>query len=707
MNYHTSSSSSHTVRTFIASLLSYLLLASQLAPMAMALNGPATGEVTANRSETALKKTETTRGASPKRNALAPVPMPLGPTVLAPNITATKVDTYPSSPGGAQPGEIITYNITVSNTGPDPATNVTLSDTVDTNTAIVGIPLSTPIAFADAFNVLGNVRIQVPDGASDLLANDRDPDTDTNTGLTITTLGGDNSAPFAGASANNGQVTATTGDGSFQYNPPPGFTGTDTFTYTATDSDGGTSSATVTLTITGMIWFVNSAAAAGGDGRLTNPFNCFVGTGCFSDSAADEGLESIFLFNGSYTGGFVPINGQKVIGQGASDTLANIAGVTVPTHSDSLPATNGNPANVTITTTLPATNAFSVSNGGITVRGFTIGNTTGAKILGGAFGTLTAGNNTTPDLTLNGTGKALELQGGTFATSGFTSVTTTSSPTQGIQLTSVSGTVSLGSTTVSNSTTQGILVNTSFADINFGNTSVTGGTDGVSLQNNSTGTRTFGALTISNNSGVGFLSGAGGGNATITGTTMIPGAALTAPVGTGIDIQSLATGTAVSFAATIVNKGNAGTGVNLGGGATGNVGNVTFNSLSITTTNGTGLLGTGNTGQAIVTTNAGSIAAAGGPAINITKAAAPASPITLNFTNVASSNSPTQGVNLDRVSGNMTNATTTATNSTGVGIQVQNTSAGGTMNFGNTSSTLSAGTGVFLNANAGGITFAD
>src|SRR6185503_10603373 len=190
--------------------------------------------------------------------------------------------------------------------------------------------------------------------------------------------------------------------------------------------------------------------------------------------------------------------------------------------------------------------------------------------------------------------------------------------------------------------------------------------------------------------------------------------AQTAPVGTAIDIQSLATGTAATFAATTVNKGNAGTGVNLGGVATGNVGNVTFNSLAITTINGSGLVGAGNTGQINVTTNAGSIASTSGAAINITKAGAPATPITLNFTNLTSTNSGTQGINIDRVSGNLTAVATTVTNPTGTGIQVQNTSAGGTMTFGPTAVNGSgnanvdaAGTGVFLNANAGNVTFGD
>ena len=180
-----------------------------------------------------------------------------------------------------------------------------------------------------------------------------------------------------------------------------------------------------------------------------------------------------------------------------------------------------------------------------------------------------------------------------------------------------------------------------------------------------------------------------------------------APVGTGIDIRSLAVGTTVTFAATTVNKGNAGTGVNLGAAATPNAGNVTFNSLAITTANGSGLVGTGNTGQINVTTNAGSISSTNGPGINITKAAAPATPISLNFSTVSSTNSGTNGINLGRVSGNMTITTTTVTNSTGIGIQVQNTSAGGTMNFGNTTANQSGGTGVFMNTNAGGVTFGD
>ncbi|MCM3905164.1 MAG: Ig-like domain-containing protein [Pyrinomonadaceae bacterium] len=693
-------SSNRNGRTFVATLLAYVLLTSQLAPMAMAFNGSANRRASAKSANVEVEKGE----ASPQEgiaSSFAPVPVPLRVTAtgLAPIISATKVDSFPDVDGDGKvsPGQNITYTVTLTNTGPDPALNLTLNDTVDPNTTLVpGSAVATPIAFNDAYNVIGNVRIQ-PNAAQGLLANDINPNTGNNTGLTAS----------GGTTSTQGGNVAINSDGSFSYDPPVGFTGSDTFTYTATSANG-VDTRTVTLTVAGMIFFVNDDdPVAGGDGRLTNPFNCLVGAGCFSASTADEAGDNIFLLNGAYTGGLTFLANQKLIGQGATDTLANIAGVgAVQPYSDPLPVTNGNPANVTITTAIAATNALTVNAGGIILRGFTIGNTTGAKILGSSFGTLTAGNNASPDLVLNGTGQALNLTTGTFAaTSAFLSVATASSGTQGISFSGVAGTVSFGSTNIAGSTTQGILVGTTTADINFGNTSVSGGTDGVSLQNNASGTRTFGSLSVSNNSGIGFLHAVGGGNVNVTGATLIPAAAQTAPVGTGIDIQSLATGTTVTFAATTVNKGNAGIGVNLGSAATANVGNVTFNSLAITTSNGAGLVGAGNTGQTNVTTSAGSIAATGGPAINITKAAAPASPITLNFTAASSTNSAAQGINIDRVSGNMTTASTSITNPTGAGIQVQNTSVGGTMNFGNTTNNQAGGTGVLLAGNAGAITF--
>lgn len=574
------------------------------------------------------------------------------------NIVATKVDSFTDADGDnkAEPGQVITYDVTITNNGDTDATAVVFNDTVDTNTTLVPNSVNTqPIAVADAFNVLGNVRIQVPDGASDLLANDCDPDNGagcSNTGLTITSLTGaatDNSLPFSVTTANGSNVTAAAADGSFQYNPAPGFEGTDTFTYTIRDAgvdnvagnaDDKTDTATVTLTVAGMIFFVDDNAAGGGDGRLTNPFNCFVGTSCFDDTTADQAGDNIFLFDGAYTGGQTLLNNQKLIGQGTSNTttLAALAGVTVPAHSDPLPALSNNPANVSITTAAAATNAITLGSGN-TLRGFTVGNTTGAKIFGNNFGTLTVGNSTTPDVVLGGTGQALNLTLGSFAaTSAFNGVQSTSSAGTGVTLSQVAGTVVFGSTQITNSTAQGILVGQSTVNINFGNTTIgsatanSGGTDAISLSNNSGGTRTFGAITIQNNTAVGFLHAVGGGATTITGATSI-----TNPGTLGIDIQDSTT--ALSFQNATVN-GSGGTGVFLDD----NTGAISFLDLDIAPdANQRGLHATDQTTGALTTTS-GTITTTGATAVEVNNASGTA-PLNIQLTTV-NANGGTNGIKL-------------------------------------------------------------
>src|SRR5690606_32521330 len=100
----------------------------------------------------------------------------------------------------------------------------------------------------------------------------------------------------------------------------------------------GTSQAELTFTIDGMIWFVDSEAAAG-DGRLTSPFNTLAS---FVDNAADEEGDAIFLYERAteYTGGITLLDEQRLIGQDATEDLATVAGVTVPPHSRTLPAMN-------------------------------------------------------------------------------------------------------------------------------------------------------------------------------------------------------------------------------------------------------------------------------------------------------------------------------------------------------------------------------
>jgi hypothetical protein len=248
---------------------------------------------------------------------------------------------------------------------------------------------------------------------------------------------------------------------------------------------------------------------------------------------------------------------------------------------------------------------------------------------------------------------------------------------------------------------------------------VTGGTDGVSFQNNSSGSRTFGTLNVSGGSGSAFLSGAGGGNVTVS------GAATLSSAGNAVDIDSLTSGSSVSFSSSVSATRSAagGQGVDL----TTNTGStISFNSLAITTNAGTGLNATG--GGTINVTN-------GTGAINSTPQAAAAiiaNGVTLNanFSSIASSGG-TNGVSLTSVAGTSNFGSGSLTGASGseflisagsptvtyTGSITQNNAArvvdiqsttGGTVTF--NTGTITGGassTGVILNANNGNVSFAN
>jgi hypothetical protein len=137
---------------------------------------------------------------------------------------------------------------------------------------------------------------------------------------------------------------------------------------------------------------------------------------------------------------------------------------------------------------------------------------------GSNFGTLTLGNAAAPDVILNGTGQALDLQTGTLA-GGLLSLTTTSSATQGIRIQSVAGSYHFGPTAISGAITQGILITGSSALApTFGVTTVSAGTDGVSIQNHS-GVVTFNALSVTTLNGIGLLGANNSGKIVVTNNT--------------------------------------------------------------------------------------------------------------------------------------------------------------------------------------------
>ncbi|MDT7542417.1 MAG: large repetitive protein [Acidobacteriota bacterium] len=714
-------------RTHLALLLAYLTLITPLAPVfAQSV------KVKRAAAPAAAQGTEQPgKGKGPTIGIDKHITLPAPGTLSAgPIISATKTDGVPLSTL-LLPGDTITYSVTISNTGNAPATNVQLSDTIDPNTTLV--PTSFVVAGSDDYNTIGNVQITVP-AAQGVLANDTNPDTGNNSGMTASTT--------TSTTSQGGTVTLSP-DGSFTYDPPTGFTGTDTFNYTTTTSGGKTATSSAKITIVGKIWFVNNNAGActsSCDGRLSHPFQTLAAFNAVNNGTAGHPAagDSVFLYESAtaYFGPVTLLANQKFIGQDATTSLISLTGLTQPSGTDPLPVMNsGNATIVNITTTTAATNAITVSAGGELLRGFTVGNTTGAKIFGSSFGTLTVGNNVSPDVTLNGTGQALNLTSGSFAvTSGFNGVTTTSATSApGISLTTVGGTVAFGSTNVSGSGTQGIsiagsglnanfgattisttglqgiLIGTSTGALTFGATSVTGGTDAVSFQNNSAGSRTFASLTTLNNNGVAFLHGGGGGTTTVTGATSI-----TNPAGRGIDIQNSTT--LVTFANTNVTQ-SGGTGVNL---AT-NSGGVVFADLDISPDSGVAALAAASstitaTSGTITTTNAAAITLSASAlaltfdsvSATISNATA-ASGVALTGANTGSlvmnagaiSGGGAAAFSINAGTANVTyNGTITQANAQRV-VDVQS-KTGGTVAFGGAiSSTSGTGTGINLATNTG------
>ncbi|HEX8187580.1 MAG TPA: Ig-like domain-containing protein, partial [Pyrinomonadaceae bacterium] len=367
---------------------------------------------------------------------------------VAPLISATKSDAFPDpdNDGKAVPGDTITYTVQVNNGGTD-AAGVVFSDTVDANTTLVpGSVTTTPVAIDDSYSAVGNVRISVP-AAGGLTSNDSDPD-----GGAVTAV------PGTSTSAGGGDVTVNA-DGSFTYNPAPGFEGADTFTYAINGAGSPSNTATVTVNVSGMFWFIDDSAAAAGDGRLTSPFNS---VSAYNAGAADQANDNIFLHSGNYTGGLALLSGQALVGEGSTASLATVTGLTPPSYSDPLPATGG-------------ANPVIGGAGGITVatnnliRGVTVANTAGTGISGITFGTLAVA-----DTTVNSTGQALDLNDGLLNAT-FQSVSSDGSGTAGISLTNIAvGSVfNGGTTTVSNRFSTGIDLNSVQGTIAFGATTVT------------------------------------------------------------------------------------------------------------------------------------------------------------------------------------------------------------------------------------------
>jgi hypothetical protein len=457
-----------------------------------------------------------------------------------------------------------------------------------------------PVGVIDrAHAVTGNVRIQVPVGANSLLNGVTDPE-----GNALT-------AQVDGSSTHVGNITINA-DGSYIYNPKAGHTAADVVKYKVCDNGAPSACSAIknlTFNVSDMLWFIDNNLGAAGDGRLTSPFNSIAGFTGINDGGVDHPAtgQTIFIDRNvatDYTGPLTLLNNQKVLGKGGTVGLAAFAVITLAPDSDPLPSTSGTAPN--ITTSAAATNAVNVASGN-TLRGFNGGNTTGSKISGTGFGTLT-----TSEITLSGSGQALNLTTGTL--SGSLAGTTSSSGTNNVLLSGVatSGTYNLGSGALSGATSEALFITGQNGSFTYGGTITNvGGTQAVRIES-----KTGGTVTLSGNINPSVVGAAKGilvqNNNTGTNTIDFTGSGKTINTGAGTGVN-LATNTGATISFT--NGGldidtTSGTGFNATGGGTVNVSGAT-NTITTTTGTALNLNGTGGTiGLDSVTTAGGGAGAA-------------------------------------------------------------------------------------------------
>ena len=517
---------------------------------------------------------------------LATVTIARAAILALPVISVTKSDAIindgvplsEAADGKADPGETIEYTVVINNSGPDDATGLTYTDTIDPNITLSGSASVSPVAINDTLpvTVTGNVAISTSLMASpfSVVTNDY-PGQNVSPGLTIV-------GPATFLSAQGGNVSMTLSGaniGQFTYDPPAGFEGTDTFTYTLSDNANASSvaanrTATVTINVSGMIWFVNNNALActvDGCGRLSNPYSTLAAFSLANNGTGNHPAanDNIFIYESAtpYTGGITLLSGQKLIGQDSTQTLSAITGLSPVTGSLTLPVMNATPAQ---STTIQNAGGNGVTlNSGNTLNGFTASTASASAISGSGFGTLTAA-----DVIVNTTGQALSLTNGVLSAV-FPSVTSTGG-TNNVALTGpLTGTLTINAGALSGATGNAFNMNGGSATINnaaaiaSGNarsvnvTGLTGGTvtfsgaitdtdTGISLTTNTGATINFiGGLSLSTGSNSAFTATGGGTVNVCDENPCNPGA-------TGALVNTLTTtsGTALNVANTTIGSNN-------------------------------------------------------------------------------------------------------------------------------------------------------
>jgi len=473
-----------------------------------------------------------------------------------------------------------------------------LSNIVSRNVTVTPVN-DPPIAPAIAYSATANMAVDIP-AATGLLAGATDLEAGT-----ILTVGTVSATTPAGGTITN----LDTATGAFRFNPPPGVTGPITFTYTVCDNGNPGPSqcsapATVTVTVAGpVIWFVNGSAAAGGTGRLTDPFQT---VGAASTAIGANLNQRVFVYAGTYTQGIALNSGGWLVGQQVTGTnFDTVMGITPASGTIARPAIATGTAALQNTVTLQ-TNAV--------VRGIAI-NSGANTTLTGSGGITGVDVSQTTITSVAGTTLSLNNVAGTLT---FTSLVKNGAGT-GISLTNVAAAVTIPTAgSISNTSVAALDIDGGTGAFSFGgpinnsaggrtievtnrNTGspslvqfsgvITGSGTGVNLDNNDNGTISFtGGLSLSTTTNAAFTA-VNGGTITVTdpnGPTSIPNNTITTTTGTALTVANTNIGAAgLNFLSISAGTGANSAGVGISLDTTGSLGGLHVTGTAIAGSGGT------------------------------------------------------------------------------------------------------------------------
>ncbi|WP_395376848.1 beta strand repeat-containing protein [Marinicella sp. W31] len=561
------------------------------------------------------------------------------------------------------------------NGGVDTSATVPLTITINPLNDAPSASALAPFAAATNIEISIAAANGLLNGITDEATEAADPNGPASPGTNLTVGNGGNPAPTT--TTNGGDLSINTTTGAFTYNPPPGFTGADTFDVVVCDDGIGlpasacSAAITVTINVSGnTVWFIDAAAAAGGDGRLTSPFQSIAEYNASTDPAAGD---FIYLANNAtpYNGTVTLLNNQTLFGEGTTgSTFDAFTGITPPAGSATRPTLGG-------TRPVLASGGAAVQPAlNNTLRGFNIGNTGGSGINAQVpFGTLTI-----REFSILGTGRAANLNAvGTLDAQ--LNTLESSGALNGFISGAVGGSLTVsGNTSITNTGGAAIFVGTPPAgtNFNFGTTTITNSAaDGI----NTNGTNATAVFTFNNpvitSTGIGLRMD--GGQLNITGAA----GNVTSSANAAFDLDNVTVnGTLAQTNATNTN----GSGIQLDNiSGTANFGAGT---LSITGTGNAfdvGANGNGSGGNAVVTYS-GTIQSTGsGRSVLIQELAGGSITLNGNITDT-SSGLRIRGINNGTAATVNFNGTVTANTGANIAVDLGSTggNTNGTINFTNT-----------------------